>query len=964
MNSHSATSQSSNFQPVQGKFRPVRLLNLNAQSIKNKKAEFCNLIESTVPDIIVCTETWLNSDVANGEIFPPDLSQQYNVFRRDREQSQGGGVFIAVSRDYICTREKDFETDCEILWIKISVSGCKSFYVCAFYHPHEGDEKSMKNFELSVNSACKINSHIWIAGDMNLPGYDWRLNCLKPNCHHPDITMKFLDVLNDNSLIQMVTEPTRKENILDLFITNNDSRILKLKIIPGISDHDGIVYVEADISPIIYKEKPRKIHMYKRADWEGLRDHMSKFCNTFITLNATTNDDASTNQLWDSFKTELNASINKYIPSKVVKRRNGLPYVNKEIKHLMKKRDKLHAKKDLRYREIKHLVQRKLREAYWKYVEDMITPTDATDNYQASKRFWSLFKHSRTDSTGIPSLKYRGQTVADPRDKANLLNNTFYSAFSSPTINSNLPKETCSPYPDMPEIHITTNGVASQLNNLKPYKAAGPDAIRPKVLKELSQSIAPILQIIFTKSLQSNQVPDDWKQALITPVFKKGDRDCPSNYRPISLTCICSKLMEHIVTSNMIKHLEQHNILYYLQHGFRHGRSCETQILELTTTLQANLNDRMQTDLIIMDFSKAFDKVCHTKLLTKLDYYGIRNNTLKWISCFLNNRKQCVVVNGTQSSYLPVLSGVPQGSVIGPSLFLIYINDLPEYVDSTVHLFADDTVMYLTVHNEDHCAQLQRDINQLEIWENHWSMNFNPDKCELLRITRKRTVIEQQYTLHGKVIKEVNTAKYLGVHISGDLKWNHHIGKITSKANRTLGFVKRNLRVKSCTLRERAYLSLVRPQLEYCSSIWDPRKGVENNGSHRIEMVQRRAARWVMSNFDPKASVTDMLDSLGWRSLEQRRVDSRLCLMYKLAYNLIPLSHKDQLRPPRRRSRHVHELSFLPLLCSTTSHRLSFFPRTISQWNSLPNHLFYHCNSVNLFRTRVSVLNHKPVNLI
>ena len=322
------------------------------------------------------------------------------------------------------------------------------------------------------------------------------------------------------------------------------------------------------------------------------------------------------------------------------------------------------------------------------------------------------------------------------------------------------------------------------------------------------------------------------------------------------------------------------------------------------------------------------------------------------------------MVNGTQSSYLPVLSGVPQGSVIGPTLFLIYINDLPEYVDSTVHLFADDTVMYLTIHNEDHCAQLQRDINQLEIWENHWSMNFNPDKCELLRITRKRTVIEQQYTLHGQVIKEVNTAKYLGVHISGDLKWNHHIGKITSKANRTLGFVKRNLRVKSRTLRERAYLSLVRPQLEYCSSIWDPRKGVENNGSHRIEMVQRRAARWVMSNFDPKASVTDMLDSLGWRSLEQRRVDSRLCLMYKLAYNLIPLSHKDQLRPPRRRSRHVHELSFLPLSCSTTSHRLSFFPRTISQWNSLPNNLFYHCNSVNLFRTRVSVLNHKPVNLI
>ena len=219
-------------------------------------------------------------------------------------------------------------------------------------------------------------------------------------------------------------------------------------------------------------------------------------------------------------------------------------------------------------------------------MEDVITPADATDGHQANKRFWSLSKHARTDLTGIPSLKHQGQTVSDPTEKANLLNNTFYSAFSY-SADSDLPKDTCSPFPSMSEINITTNGIINLLKNLKPHKAAGPDAIRPKVLKELAPSIAPILQIIFAKSLKTHQVPEDWKQALISPIYKKGDRDCPSNYRPISLTCICSKLVEHIVTSSMITHLKRHNILYHLQHGFRHGRSCETQILELTTTLQA-----------------------------------------------------------------------------------------------------------------------------------------------------------------------------------------------------------------------------------------------------------------------------------------------------------------------------------------------------------------------------------------
>ena len=227
---------------------------------------------------------------------------------------------------------------------------------------------------------------------------------------------------------------------------------------------------------------------------------------------------------------------------------------------------------------------------------------------QISKRFWSLFKHSRTDFFSIPSLKNQGQTVSDPVAKATLFNKTFYSAFSSAAANPDLPRATCSPYPPMQRISITTEGILKLLQTLKPNKAAGPDAIRPRVLKELAPSIAPVLQLIFTRSFTTYTVPDDWKMAMITPILKKGDRDSAANYRPISLTCICSKLMEHIVTSSIMTHLDHHNILYHLQHGFRQGRSCETQLLELTTKLFSNLASEKQTDLSVMDFSKAFDR--------------------------------------------------------------------------------------------------------------------------------------------------------------------------------------------------------------------------------------------------------------------------------------------------------------------------------------------------------------------
>ena len=475
----------------------------------------------------------------------------------------------------------------------------------------------------------------------------------------------FLDILADHGLVQVVDKPTRQENVLDLLAVNNPTLVNRVEVIPGISDHD-VVFAEIDIQPQTRKQTRRKVPVYRKVEWNRIEDKMKElYMKTSDQIYTT-----SVDSLWNTFKSTLLTAISEHVPHRNASNRDHPPWITTKIKKMINARNHLYKKiqskpSDSRKEELKALkkcIKKATKQAYWNYTETIISENAPDNNRSNNKKLWTFIKHRKTDLIDVAPLKDNGILKDSPQDKAEILNKQFSSVFSidSPSDFPNLkPWRKNLHIPDINDIQISGDGVLKLLNNLNIHKAMGPDELHPRVLKQLAPTIAPILQLIFQKSIDSGQVPSDWKTANVCPIFKKGQKYDAANYRPVSLTCVCSKLLEHIVTKHAESHLEKHNILYDMQHGFRSKRSTETQLIAFTQGILKNLSSGQQTDIVIMDFAKAFDKVSHWRLAVKLKNYGITGSTNKWIEDFLNQRTQRVVCNGWFSDWASVKSGVP-----------------------------------------------------------------------------------------------------------------------------------------------------------------------------------------------------------------------------------------------------------------------------------------------------------------
>ena len=726
------------------------------------------------------------------------------------------------------------------------------------YRPPDSSKVQDEALFKSIDHASQ--GKVLIMGDFNFAEIDWENS-------NSDESNLFLKCINDNYLIQCVDSSTRGKNVLDLIFVTEENMIENLKVgeLFDSSDHQIIRWTFIACKDKIQTCDMQKTFNYFKADYNQIRYEAELINWSEIVEGVDCQSD------FVRFKSTLEVLRNKFVPFKKLNN-NKCKWVNKTVIKCRRAKFKAWENYNLNRNEIsldkyksKLKKSRDINRIAKRNFEKKLSDNIKND----SKSFYSYVRSKQRTKDKVGPLKNSvGDVITDDKEAANLLNNYFSSVFT---------KEDCSFIPEpilvfdqnligpgLSLMEITDVTVENKLEKLNVSKCPGLDEIHPKLLFELRKKIAKPLSVLYNSSLRSGVVPDEWKEAGVTPLFKKGKKSDAQNYRPVSLTSIICKIMESILKDEILNHINKHSLIRQSQHGFTKGRSCLTNLLEFLETVTYNLDEGKSVDIIYLDFAKAFDKVPYQRLFKKLFSHGIGGEILEWIKHWLLGRKQKVSVNKAYSGWQAVESGVPQGSVLGPLLFLIYINDLDVNIVSKLSKFADDTKLFSSISDTLEAEKLRDDLKRVYQWSLDWQMLFNADKCTVMHMGRSN--LKFDYRLGNNVLKNCKQERDLGVIISCNGKQSEQCNVAVKKANAILGMIKRNIEFKSKQNMIRLYKSLVRPRLEFCIQVWSPYLRKDD----MIERFQRRATKLIEGY--GKLSYTDRLYRTKLIPLEKRRV--------------------------------------------------------------------------------------------
>jgi len=481
------------------------------------------------------------------------------------------------------------------------------------------------------------------------------------------------------------------------------------------------------------------------------------------------------------------------------------------------------------------------------------------------------------------------------------------------------------------DIHITVEEVRKAMEEQDVAKAFGPDGISNWVLKRCSHQLAEKIHGVIVSSLTEGKVPSDWKRAEIVPIFKGGNKNNPMNYRPVSLTSVVVKICERIIKQRWMKYLEDNNVLTNRQFGFRGGRSCVTNLIGFYSRVIDIVQERDGwVDCAYLDLKKAFDKVPHKKLLWKLETIGrLKGGLLKWIEDFLKDREMRTVIRDKKSTWRKVWSGVPQGSVLAPVMFAIYVNDMPEGVDSYISLFADDAKLLRKVHCKEDCVTMQKDLDKINDWSRKWEMDFNTSKCKIMEFGKSKYRPSQVYTMGNNIIKKTKEEKDLGVNIMDNLSPEKHVNRITAETYNLLRNIKVAFTYVDEEMIKKLVIALIRPRLEYAAAVWSPST---KKHIRKLERIQRAATKLPQSLRD--LTYEERLRILGLTTLEQRRERGDLIMVYRVMKGMERLDREDLVNWDIRDTR-GHGKKLKRDNCRREIKKRSFPQRCIETWNSL-----------------------------
>lgn len=822
----------------------------NVRGLKTKIRALHPASYSFHHDVLFLSETWLDSAVLSSEV----LCNDYQVYRKDRSmktssKQRGGGVLIALKSHYVSSEVSLKFDNVEMVCVKLALNSCNVFMFCVYIPPQSPEEvyeNCVKNIEFVASQLCSSDQLI-VCGDFNLPNVEWSESqdddlCCYLSSTNDESTSEFLDKIASLPLFQINGVSNNLERILDLILLDSpNDYVLRRSETPLVSEdlyHPSIEFSTEFFTANQCIDKPQLNFEFdfKRADYSALNRKLSN-----IDWSSELKD-LSTNSAVIKFYSMLYDFMEECIPKRRTKNKSSAyePWITPELKRLKNRKNHIHKRLKANFTSENHLEFSNLRRelalkskiAYEEYLSNVRENLKTDPNC-----FWEFIKHKRKIVSHPVFLEFEGHKSTCDKDICDIFAIFLGSVYDDSQISTNVNCDTNFGTSVIFTPFLNVFDVQKAACNVKESFSAGPDNIPSCIIRNCATSLSTPLCYLFNLSLSESTFPELWKSSFLIPLFKSGNRTHASNYRGIAKLSGIPKLFESLLTNDLFHHIKLK--LTPSQHGFFKGRSITSNLMELTSTISSGFADNLQTDVGYFDFSKAFDRINHLIMVKKLKMIGFDQRYVNWFYSYLSGRTQNVKFKEHTSQTIHVPSGVPQGSHLGPLLFLIYINDLPDALDfCEILLYADDAKVFYCYSDENDSFKIQHDFDKLCQWSELNGLSLNTKKCKVMTFSRKREFYIANYKLNGQELERCESFNDLGVRFDPKLTFISHIDNVISKASSRLGMIKRWAKeLNDPYVTKSLYVGLVRSILEFACQVWNPFYAVHVN---RIESVQKQ----------------------------------------------------------------------------------------------------------------------------